>query len=58
MKTKKYNTPSCIKNYMNEININCIHVSIFTVPEKPNCYSHHQIKCGPDWGKNPTRWIK
>ena len=29
MKTKKNNTPSCIKSYMNKVNINCIHISIF-----------------------------
>ncbi len=36
MKTKKNYTPSCIKKYMNKININCIHISIFTMPEEPN----------------------
>ena len=36
MKTKKYYTPSCIKNYMNEINVYRVHFSIFTMPKKPN----------------------
>ena len=34
MQTKKNNTPSCIKNYVNKININCIHISIFADAKK------------------------
>ena len=33
---QKNNTPSCIKNNMNEIYIDSIHISFFAVPEKPN----------------------
>ena len=36
MKSKKNNTPSCIENYMNKINVNSFHIPIFTVPKKPN----------------------
>ena len=32
---QKNNTPSCIKYYMNKININCIHITILCVPKKP-----------------------
>ena len=41
MKYEKYYTPSCIKKYVNKININCVHISFFTEPKKPNCESHH-----------------
>ena len=37
MKYKKNDTPGCIKNQMNKINVNCIHISIFAMPKNPNC---------------------
>ena len=33
METKKNNTPSCIKNYMNKINIDGIYIPILCVPK-------------------------
>ena len=41
MKSKKNNTPSCIYDYMNKININCVNVPILTIPVIPNCNGHH-----------------
>ena len=41
MKNKKDETPGCIKNQMDKININCIQISSFAVPKNPDCYSHH-----------------
>jgi hypothetical protein len=43
MESKKNNAPGCIKNYVNKININCIDISIFAVPKKPNRQCHHKI---------------
>ena len=40
MHGKKNYTPSCIKNYMDEINVNCIYISIFAMPKKPNSKCH------------------
>ena len=33
MQTKENNTPSCIKNDMNKIDVNCIHITIFCMPK-------------------------
>ena len=41
MKTKKYYTPSCIKDYMNKVNVYRINVSVFAMPKKPYSKSHH-----------------
>ena len=58
VKNKKNDTPGCIYYQMNKVDINCIHISSFAVPKNPNCYSHHQVKCGPDRSKNPVWGIK
>ena len=58
MQGKKYNTPSCIDDYMYKININRIHISIFAMPEIPNCKGHHKIQNSPNRSKNPIWGIK
>ena len=41
MKNKKNDTPGCIKNQMNNINIYCVYIFIFTVPKRPYSDCHH-----------------
>ena len=43
MHGKKHNTPSCIQKNMNKINIDCVNVSIFTMPKIPYSKCHHKI---------------
>ena len=55
---KKNYTPSCIEAQMNKVDINSIHISVFTMPKFPDSNCHKKIKRSPDWCKNPIWWIK
>ena len=43
---------------MNKVDVNSVHISVFTMPKFPDSNCHKKIKRSPNWCKNPIWWIK